>query len=279
MQKKAIGVFDSGLGGLTAVKRLIELAPNEDIIFFGDNARVPYGTRTVQTITKFALQDISFLLGQNVKMIIAACGTVSSTLPQHIIDTIPCPYVGVVAPTAATAAHATRNKRVGILGTPATIKSAAFPRALQTLDADIVPVSSACPLFVPLVENGYVGRNCDITRQVARAYLEPLRQACVDTVILGCTHYPLLCDIIADIMGPDVVLIDSGHETAKAAVSLLDAQNLRNDSGGTHSFYISDNPDGFTALAELFMGCALKQDVHLASLDDLPLHPSLQGVE
>ena len=274
MKEKAIGVFDSGLGGLTTVKRIIELAPHENIVFFGDNARVPYGTRTAKTITKFALQDISFLLQNDVKMIIAACGTVSSTLPKEYESCLPMPYIGVVQPAALAAVLATHNKKIGILGTPATIKSGAFSSALTKADSGIIPVASACPLFVPLVENGYNSRSSEITRQVATAYLEPLIQASVDTVILGCTHYPIIRDIIADIMG-DVAIIDSGYETAKHALTVLETQNTLNGNvgQGTTEFYISDNPDGFTSLAELFLGRALTGTVHLTSLDDIAINP------
>ena len=277
MKEKSIGVFDSGLGGLTAVKRLMELAPHENIVFFGDNARVPYGTRTAETITKFALQDISFLLQNDVKMIVAACGTVSSTLPKNYEACLPMPYIGVVQPAALAAAAATQNKKVGILGTPATVKSGAFFRALKKTDSAIVPVASACPLFVPLVENGYTERDNEITRRVAAAYLEPLIQSGVDTVILGCTHYPIIRDIIADIMG-GVTIIDSGYETAKHALAVLQQQDALNDSAeqGSTEFYISDNPDGFTSLAELFLGRALTDAVHLAPLDNIAVNPCFE---
>jgi glutamate racemase len=276
MNKKAIGVFDSGLGGLTAVKRLAELAPGEDIIFFGDSARVPYGTRAPSTITRFALQDISFLLSKKVKMIIAACGTVSSTLPAEYISRLPLPYTGVVTPAAFAAAAATRNRRVGVLGTPATIRSGSFSRALASAGPDIVPVPSACPLFVPLVENGYTARDCGITRQVAEAYLEPLVHAGVDTVILGCTHYPIISGIISDVMGDGVAIIDSGYETAKYALGELEKSGDANGEGGRAEFYISDNPVGFSALAGMFLGRDISRDVHLVSLDDISISPCFE---
>lgn len=278
MKEKSIGVFDSGLGGLTTIKRLIELAPNEDIVFFGDNARVPYGTRTAATITKFALQDISFLLEHDVKMIIAACGTVSSTLPKEYASAVPIPFVEIVAPTALAAAEATKNKKIGVLGTPATINSGSFYRALKAIDDGIEPVVSACPLFVPLVENGHISRDSEITRSVALAYLEPLKQAGVDTVILGCTHYPIISSIISDIMG-GITLIDSGYETAKHALSVLRSENNLNTGGGHTEYYISDNPDGFTSLAELFLGRKLFGTVHLVQLDGIAIHPCFEDIQ
>jgi len=269
MDSRAIGVFDSGLGGLTAVKRILELAPREDVVFFGDNARVPYGTRGAETITHFALEDISLLLRHNVKMIIAACATVSSSLPKKYQQQSPLPFLGVVEPTARAAAAATRSKRVGVIGTPATIRSGSFPRALREADSSIEPFSSACPLFVPLVENGYVDRGNEVTRLVAQGYLEPLKKAGVDTVILGCTHYPIIRDIIADIMGEGVTLIDSGYETAKEALLSLERSGGRSEVGGEIEFYVSDNPDGFTSLAELFLGRKISESVHRISLDNL----------
>lgn len=278
MDRRAIGVFDSGLGGLTAVKRLRELAPQEDIVFFGDTARVPYGNRTPETISAYAQQDISFLLAHDVKMVVAACGTVSSALPADIIARVPVPYVSVVQPAALAAAAATRNKKVGVIGTVVTVQSGSFVRALAAADPAIAVVQNACPLFVPLVEAGYTGRDCDITLMAAQEYLAPLQEAGVDTVILGCTHYPLLADIIADIMG-DAVLVDSGFETAKQALAQLQVSDSLNDSGGRAAFYTSDNPDGFTPLAELFLGGDLQDAVHYAPLDDISLSPVFEGAQ
>lgn len=283
MNNQPIGVLDSGLGGLTAVKPLLELAPQENVVFFGDNARVPYGTRAPATIIHFALQDISFLLARGIKLIVAACGTISSTLPADIAARIPVPFIGVIEPTAAAAVCATRNGQVGILGTLATINSGSFQRALKNLNPDIVPVASACPMLVPLVENGFTGRNCEVTRQVAAAYLAPLRQAGVDTVILGCTHYPIIQDIIADLMGDDVAIIDSGRETARRALEMLaQSGSLNEDAGHLDSrqieYNITDNPDGFGVLAELFLGRELGGRVSLVPVDDLSIHPCFQEV-
>lgn len=209
-----IGVFDSGLGGLTAVRELRRILPGEDIVYFGDTGRVPYGTRGVDVIVRYAKQDIAFLLEQNVKYVMAACGTVSSTLPEAYTRTLPVPYTGVVQSAAAAAVRATRTGLIGVIGTPATVKSGSYNAAIAALMPGARIVATACPLFVPLVENGYFGADNAVTRLVARDYLKDIRAAGVDTLILGCTHYPLIAPIIADLMGPEVALIDPGRETA-----------------------------------------------------------------
>lgn len=258
---RAIGVFDSGLGGLSAVRQLIRLAPAEDIVFFGDTARVPYGGRPAETITRYALEDISFLLEQDVKMIVAACGTVSSTLPAALSARIPVLYTGVIEPTARAAAAATKNRRIGVIGTRATIKSGSFVRELERILPGVVTVPQACPMFVPLVENGCFARDCEPTRYFAREYLAPLIERQVDTVILGCTHYPLIRDIISDVLGAGVALIDSGYETAKAALAQLDGAQRRNPDGGRRRYYTSDSPDDFSTIAENFLGYPVHDEV------------------
>ncbi|MEA4912791.1 MAG: glutamate racemase [Oscillospiraceae bacterium] len=275
MNAGAIGVFDSGLGGLTAVKELVRLLPHEDIIFFGDTARVPYGTRNADTILRYSRQDISFLLSENVKLIVVACGTVSSTLPAGFADKLPVPLVTVIAPTAAAAAAATKNGRVGVLGTPATIRSRSFERALAESNGALRVFPQACPLFVPLVENGYVARDCAVTRAVAKEYLAPLKAAGVDTVILGCTHYPLIRDIIADELGGGVALVDAGRETALCAAETLRGRELLGDGSGSLRFFTSDSPEGFVPLAELFLGCAVRGRASAVSVEDIPLHEAL----
>ncbi|MEG2676588.1 MAG: glutamate racemase [Oscillospiraceae bacterium] len=273
MDNRSIGIFDSGMGGLTAFKHLQKLAPNENIVFFGDTARVPYGTRTPDTITRYALEDISFLLSHDVKLVIAACGTVSSTLSSRFTDKMPVPFIGVINPTAKAAINTTKNGKVGILGTPATIKSQAFEREIKRMMPEAVTVAKACPMFVPLVENGYFGRDCAITIAIAREYLEPLMAADVDTIILGCTHYPIIRDVISDIVGDKVALIDSGFETARYALSLLDSKNMRNTAGGDCLIFTSDNPDGFSSNAEIYLGYPLadgakKADLQITAIAD-----------
>lgn len=272
MDTRAIGVFDSGLGGLTAVKQLHRLAPQENVVFLGDTARVPYGTRPAETIVRYSLEDISFLLSFDIKLIIAACGTVSSTLPRRFSEALPVPFVDVIGPTARAAIEATKNGRIGVLGTQATVKSGSFARELAALDPAVSITAQACPLFVPLVENGYTDRGCEITKLAAEEYLAPLIENGVDTVILGCTHYPIIKGIIADIVGDSVTLIDSGRETAKHALAVLDRLDARGGEGKL-DFYSSDRPESFTEHAEVFLGYPLPEGAHKAELQHIELHP------
>lgn len=251
-----IGVFDSGLGGLTAVRELRRILPGEDIVYFGDTGRVPYGTRGVDVIVRYAKQDIAFLLEQNVKYVMAACGTVSSTLSEAYTRTLPVPYTGVVQSAAAAAVRATRTGLIGVIGTPATVKSGSYNAAIAALMPGARIVATACPLFVPLVENGYVQDGNPVTRLVIEEYLAPVRASGVDTLILGCTHYPLLKKMIGDYMGPEVTLIDSGKATAEAAAAALADLDLLNGhaEGGSARYFVSDTPDDFAEQEMLFLG-------------------------
>ncbi len=254
MDTRPIGIFDSGLGGLTAVKEILHLLPNENIIYFGDTGRVPYGTRSKETIIKYAKQDIAFLQSKQVKMIIAACGTVSSAA-GHIGNALPLPFTGVVKPTAQAACLATKNQRIGVIGTTATIKSGSYKQAIHEINPGIQVFMQDCPLFVPLVENGFTSPDSEIVLSVIRHYLQPFQQADIDTLILGCTHYPLLYHAIKKVMGKDVFLVDSGRETAVYATYLLEKQNLRsnNNKKGSCTFYVSDSIEGFTQSANIFL--------------------------
>ncbi len=225
---RPIGVFDSGIGGLTAVKELRAILPNEDIIYLGDTARVPYGTRGEETIIRYAKEDIAFLQAQNVKLIIAACGTVSS-VAGSVIDACDTLATGVIIPAATAAMAATENGRIGIIGTPATVKSKSYESYIAS-SGDYEVYAKACPMFVPLVENGYIGDDCEPTRIIAGEYLQPLKEAGVDTLILGCTHYPLIASIIGEIMGEGCRLISSGGEAGKYAKSILEEKALLSDS-------------------------------------------------
>lgn len=251
MDKRPIGVFDSGLGGLTAVRELRRILPGEDIVYFGDTGRVPYGTRGSAIIRQYARQDIAFLLGQGVKLILAACGTVSSTYPPEDAAGLPVPYLGVVEPTARAAAAASRSGRVGVIGTAATVRSGSYERALHGLRPEAQTIARACPLFVPLVENGRIAPDDPVSSLVAEEYLEPVRGAGVDTLILGCTHYPLLAGVIGRAMGPEVALIDSGREAALAVQRRLAADGLLNGGGGGARYYVTDSTDQFAAMAAL----------------------------
>ncbi len=251
---RPIGVFDSGVGGLTVAKELIRCLPNEDIVYFGDTARVPYGIKSKETIIKFSVENILFLLKHDVKLICVACNTASSVALSAIKNHFKVPVVGVITPGVREAVYATRNKRVGIIGTKGTIKSRAYEIQIKHLDAKIRVISQACPLFVPFAEEGFLSG--DVVMKVAREYLKPLKQAGVDTVILGCTHYPLLRQVIARIMGKDVVLIDSAKQVALEVKKILTHEGMLNKRGfrGRQKFFVSDNPEWFSALAKRFLG-------------------------
>ena len=268
MDKRPIGIFDSGLGGLTAAKEFIRLLPGEDIVYFGDTGRVPYGNRSVDTIEKYARQDIAFLLANGVKYIIAACGTVSSVALGRITD-CPVPLIGVATPGAEAAARATRNGRVGAIGTAATIATGVYTRELHRLDPRIRAFVLACPLFVPLAENGWIGREDPIARLTVERYLKPLKEEQIDTLILGCTHFPLLRDVISDYMGENVALIDTGYETARAAADFLRENDMLcgRETGGGHHYFVSDRVEGFTRVADLFFGSGEELDVRWADIN------------
>ena len=251
MNGSAIGVFDSGLGGLTCVKQLMSRLPNENIIYFGDTARVPYGNRSVKTITRYASQAIDFLLSKNVKLLIDACGTMSSSLERDYTESLPVPYINVINPAAAAAVKLSENMRIGVIATAATIKSGAFERSIREIAPTVEIFSGSCPLFVPLVENGHVSPDDRLTRLAAEEYLNDFRNNGIDTLILGCTHYPIISEIISTVMGKKVNLIDSGAEAAKYAISLLEKGDKQK---GSLRVYISDNTIGFLDVASSFLG-------------------------
>ena len=256
MDTRPIGVFDSGLGGLTAVRQLRRVLPGEDIVYFGDTGRVPYGSRGRDIIVQYARQDIRFLLQQDVKFIIAACGTVSSTYPPEEAARLPVPFTGVVGATARAAVDATRNRKIGIIGTAATVRSGSYAAIIRDMMPDVQIFARACPMFVPLVENGYFNDGNPVTKLIIAEYLQELKDAGVDTLILGCTHYPLFKKMIGDFMGDEVHLVDSGKVTAQAAAAALDDLGLLNGkkAGGTARYFVSDTPDNFDELAHTFLG-------------------------
>ena len=258
MKNDAIGVFDSGMGGLTAVKELNAILPHENIIYFGDTARIPYGSRSPETVLRYAKEDAAFLRKYEVKMIIAACGTVSSIVGDKPFVT-DLPFTGVVLPAAKEACEVTKNGKIGVIGTPATVRSGSYERAIQKLSPQMSVTAQSCPLFVHLVENGYTDFHNQVTRLVAEEYLAPVREAGVDTLILGCTHYPVIRDIIADLMGSEVQLISSGAEAAKYARRCLEEQDLltNRETAGENTYYVSDSTEMFIENAEHF----LHQDV------------------
>ena len=254
---RPIGVFDSGVGGLTVVKELIRQLPSEDIVYFGDTARVPYGIKSKETIIRFSIENILFLLKQDVKLICVACNTVSSMALPVIVNHFKVPIVGVLTPGVREAVYATQNKHIGVIGTKGTIKSRAYENEIKQLDPKVKVTAVACPLFVPFVEEGWLSG--DVVLEVARNYLKPLKDARVDTVILGCTHYPLLKPVIKEVLGKEVALIDSAKQVAIEVRKILAAEGeLNKGHRGKHKFYVSDNPEWFSGLAERFLGVSLR---------------------
>lgn len=252
MDNRPIGVFDSGLGGLTAVKELKKILPGEDIVYFGDTGRVPYGTRSDEIIEKYTRQDIAFFDRFSVKTVICACGTASSVgLPK--IKSTPVPVTGVIYPTALDAVKATKNGKIGIIGTEGTISSGAYEKEIKKLMPDAQTLSVACTLFVPLAESGYIDKKA--TYLIAEDYLKPLKEEEVDTLILGCTHYPLLKKVIGDIMGSGVTLTDAGKSAADYVKGLLSKADMLSDrKEGKMEFYTSDSGRNFAKSARLFLG-------------------------
>ena len=249
-----IGIFDSGLGGLSVVRALTELLPGEDLVYFGDTGRVPYGTRSRQTIEQYTRQDIAFLQSKNVKLVIAACGTVSS-VASHVGESCGLPFVGVVKPTAAAAVSATKNKKIGVIGTAATIASGSYSKEISALDRSIQVFGQPCQLFVQMVEEGFIGEDDPIALAVCQRYLQSLLEQEVDTLILGCTHFPLLIPVIRKVMGDGVTLIDSGRATAGYVADYLKKQNLlSNHVEGQQSYFVSDRTEAFAEVAGRFLG-------------------------
>ena len=253
MDNRSIGVFDSGLGGLTAVKEIMHELPNESIVYFGDTGRVPYGSRSRETIIKYSKSDMNFLLEKDVKIIVVACGTVSSVALPVLKDTVPIRLIGVVEAASMAAISATKNKKIGIIGTKGTIKSGAYERFISSANPEIETFSKACPLFVPLVENGHF--DTMVAELVTEEYLTAIKESGVDTLILGCTHYPLLKNTIARFMGENVTLIDAGAEVARLLKRTLEAENLLSEKpfGEQYKFYVSDDIDGFENLGGMFL--------------------------
>lgn len=254
MNDRPIGIFDSGLGGLTVLNAVHKLLPEENLVYFGDSGRAPYGTKSKETIIKYTFQDINFLLSQNVKMIVIACNTASACSLESVRKAYDIPVVEVVGPGAKAAAAATRSGHIGVIGTPATIASGVYERAIKNILPECRCEKKACPLFVPLVEEGWW--NHEISRLVAEEYLGKMRAEGVDSVVLGCTHYPLLSEVIQQVMGEQVVLINSAREVALAVRESLNALGSRRDSQGAQGsvqFYTSDSVDKFAALAGMFL--------------------------
>jgi glutamate racemase len=256
IQKKhrKIGVFDSGIGGLTVVGSLMRKLPEESIVYFGDTARVPYGIKSSEVVREYALEDAAFLMQQGVKMIVVACNTVSAVAMDLLREKFSVPVVGMIDTGTRIAARTTRNGRVGVIGTLATIASGSYEKALMEKENVEEVVSKACPLFVPLAEEGW--GNHKVSRLVAKEYLEIYRSLDIDTMIMGCTHYPILKEVIREAVGESVFLVDSGDAAAEEVAGVLGEKDLLNDlkDEPQHEYYVSDVPQRFRELGEIFLG-------------------------
>lgn len=251
---RPIGVFDSGIGGLTVLKEIMHMLPKENTIYLGDTARVPYGIRSPETVIKYSFENTKFLFTRDIKLLVIACNTASSISLDAIKDSIAIPVIGVIEPGAKAAVRATRKKRVGIIGTDATITSNAYTNVIKALDERIKVFGLPCPLFVPLVEEGWTDGN--IATLVARRYLKNIKKRDIDTLVLGCTHYPLLRTVISKVMGRGVRLIDSAVETSHEIKKTLEAMTImrKKKERPVREFYVTDSPEKFLKIGERFLG-------------------------
>ncbi len=267
-KEKPIGVFDSGIGGLTVVKRIAAALPEENIVYFGDTARVPYGSKSNNTVIEYSMEDAKFLMQKNVKAIVVACNTASSVAMQELKKNFKVPIIGMIEPGAATAIRTTKNNRVGVIGTRATISNKAYSNKIRELNPEIEIFETACPLFVPLAEEGWIDHKA--TYEIAEEYLHDLRDENIDTLVLGCTHYPILSKVIQEIIGHHVTLVDSGVVAAEMIRNELDRTDLHTNSYsmGNQELYVSDIPTKFREVAELFLGNPVK-DVHKVEVEHL----------
>lgn len=256
MDNRPIGVFDSGLGGLTVLKEIINLLPGESAVYFGDSGRAPYGTKSKETVLKYTFQNMRFLMNHDIKMVVIACNTMSAYGFRQVAKSFDIPIVEVIQPGAVTGARETKNKKLGIIGTPATISSGAYETAVNAIDGSIKTFSKACPLFVPLAEEGREWWENDIALGIAREYLVPMKQSGVDTLILGCTHYPLLQNTISRVMGEDVKLVSSALEMAKVVKNTIEAGNMQRDTQlkPVYRYYTSDSVEKFEPLCSTIVG-------------------------
>jgi glutamate racemase len=269
---RPIGVFDSGIGGLTTVRELFQRLPHESVVYFGDTARLPWGNKSKQTVTRFSVEIASFLVRQQVKCVVVACNTASSHALDALQQRFDIPVLGVIEPAARAAVSASPRGRIGVVGTLATVGSNAYADAVARLAPGATVHQRACPLFVPLVEEGWLDH--PVTRQVAEEYLADLKAADLDSLILGCTHYPMLAPLLRSVMGPLVRLVDSGAEAARATAELLAARGLLAPPAAgepVHHFYLSDEPRrrSFARVAESFLGRPLPK-VSVVDQTDLP---------
>ena len=263
-KEKAIGIFDSGLGGLTVVKSVIELMPNENIIYFGDTAHVPYGNRSREQITQYVMNDVRFLNGFDIKAIVIACNTADSIAGKKVEEKYAMPVFGVVEAASKKAAQVTKNGKIGVMATNATVSSGAYENTIKKYNSELAVISEACPLLVPLVEEGRFRKGDIVAQSVTAEYLKVMKSENVDTLILGCTHYPLLEEIIKEQL-PDVNIISSSHEAAVRLKLMFEKNNMESSrkEKGSHRYFVSDKAENFEKFAKIFMGseidCAVRE--------------------
>ena len=261
MDTRPIGVFDSGVGGLTVVKQIMKVMPHENIVYFGDTARVPYGTKSKEAVTKYSKQNVRFLLSKDVKAIIVACNTASSNSIDALRETFDVPIFGVVVPGVEEALRSTRNKKIGVIGTPGTVRSGAYERMICEQDHEMQVFTKACPLFVPLAVEGWTDN--EISRQAAKRYLTELVETGIDSLVLGCTHYPLLKRCIGTTVGDAIKLVDPAKATAKRVKKFLETKDQLNetDTDGGKQFYLSDSTDTFEFVCQKALKFPFKPEI------------------
>lgn len=254
MDNRPIGVFDSGLGGLTVLKEIIKVLPNENIVYFGDTARVPYGPRSKETIMKYTFQAINFLISKNVKAIVIACNTATARSLEEAQKIYDLPIIGVIEAGARTAAYSTKNNIVGVIGTDGTVSSKSYNVEIERINKDIKIVSKACPLFVPIIEEGWA--NTEVARLTVKEYLQELLDEGIDSLVLGCTHYPILKRTIGEFVGENIKLVNPAKETAKDLSDILQEKSiLRTEKlhPATYEYYVSDIPEKFVSIGQQFL--------------------------
>jgi len=273
MVEKSIGIFDSGIGGLTVLKEIIKVLPSENTIYLGDTARVPYGIKSAQTVKRYALEDAQFLINQGIKLLVIACNTASAICTLFLRENLGVPIVEVIGPGARKAAESTKLGKVGVIGTEATIKSGAYTSQIKNINPNLEIFSKACPFFVPLAEETWDNEEdesnlCELKTLTVRRYLKGLKDKGIDTLVLGCTHYPLLREAIGEFMGEQVKLIDSAEEIAKEVLKVMREIGLcnRSDNKGQYKYFVTDAPDRFIELGTRFLGRELNEVIEIELL-------------
>jgi len=266
MQRLSIGMFDSGVGGLTVLKEVKALLPHEHIVYFGDTARLPYGNKSPQTVTRYALESALFLLTKGIKLLVIACNTSSAFALNILQKKLPVPVIGVIDPGAQEAVGHTKNRRIGVIGTKGTIRSMAYERSIKKISPDTTVISRPCPLFVPIVEEGL--ENDDVAYLMAEKYLKDLKRSDIDVLVMGCTHYPALEKVIKKVMGKKVTIVHTGRETAKEVKNTLEKKRLLNDkSRGGCEYFVTDAPEAFEEIGGRLLGERLTRVKSLKNLD------------